>query len=256
MTVNLDFLPLTAFVFLLIFARVGAMVMMMPGIGDHNVPANIRLVFALALTLVLFSMLQQRFPPLPATLWSMLVMLGREVLIGIALGLLIRMIVAGIQIAGSLVGFQTGLSFATSFDPNFGGSGNVVGTFLSMLAMVMIFAIDLHHLLLRGIFDSYELFTPATPLPLGDFGELAVNMLAGAFRVATQISAPFIVFGLIFYLGIGVIARLIPQIQVFFIAMPAAIFFGLILLMILLSVMMMAYFNYFTDAFEPFLVAR
>ena len=90
-------------------------------------------------------------------------------------------------------------------------------------------------------------------LPAGDFSIMALSLISGAFRIGLQMSAPFIVFGLIFYLGIGVLARLIPQIQIFFIAMPANIFLSLILFMLLLSSMMMAYLAYFTRAVEPFL---
>jgi flagellar biosynthetic protein FliR len=253
MTVNLDFLPMTAFVFILVFGRVGAMVMSLPGLGDSSVPTNIRLVFALALTLVLYPVVQKQFPQFPTSLFGMVGLLGREVVIGLALGLLIRLIISGTQVAGAIVGFQTGLSFANSFDPNFGGQTNVLATLLSMVALILVFTFDLHHLLLRGIHDSYVLFSPKMELPVEDFLMMALKLVTGAFRIATQIAAPFILFGLIFYLGIGVLARLIPQIQIFFIAMPANIFVSLILLMILISSMMMAYITYFTRSIEPFL---
>lgn len=253
MTLNLEFLPLTAFTFLLIFARVGSMVMALPGIGDKSVPANIRLVFALALCLVFFPLVRQRFPTFPASLGAMGVLFLHEVIIGLALGMLIRLIMSGAQVAGTVIGFQSGLSFATSFDPNFGGQSNVISTFFGIVALTLVFVFDLHHLLLAGIFDSYKLFSPTMPLPAGDFSIMALSLVSGAFRIALQMSAPFIVFGLIFYLGIGVLARLIPQIQIFFIAMPANIFISLILLMLLMSSLMMAYMTYFTGAIELFL---
>ena len=229
------------------------MVMALPGIGDRNTPATIRLSLALALSAVLYPMMQKQFPPMPAGMYEMLAMFGREIIIGLALGLLIRIIISGTQIAGTVIGFQTGLSAATGFDPNFGGQSNVISTFLSMLALVLIFVSDLHHLLLRGIYDSYTLFSPQMSFPAGDFANLALQLVAGAFAIAMQMAAPFIVFGLIFYLGIGVLARLIPQIQIFFIAMPANIFFGFILFMALLSSLMMVYIDYFTNSIEPFL---
>ena len=253
MTLNLDYLPLTAFVFLLIFARIGSMVMSLPGIGDRSVPANIRLVFALALSLVFYPLVQERFPAIPATPGAMMVLFAHELIVGLALGILIRLIMSGAQVAGTIVGFQSGLSFATSFDPNFGGQTNVISTFFGILALTLIFVGDLHYLLLRGIFDSYKLFTPTMQLPAGDFSQLALSLVSGSFRIGLQMAAPFIVFGLIFYLGIGILARLIPQIQIFFIAMPANIFISLILFMLLLSSMMMAYMQYFTRSIEPFL---
>ena len=253
MTINLDFLPTTAFVFLLIFARVGSMVMAFPGIGDRNVPANIRLVFALALCLIFYPLVQTYFPPFPTSLAAMAALFAHELVVGLALGMLVRMVVSGAQIAGALIGFQSGLSFATSFDPNFGGQSNVIGTFLGVMALTLIFLGDLHHLLIAGIFDSYSLFSPTMSLPAGDFSLMALKLVSGAFRIALQMAAPFILFGLIFYLGIGVLARLIPQIQIFFIAMPANIFVSLILFMLLLSSLMMAYLTYFSNSIHLFL---
>lgn len=254
MTLNLDFLPLTAFTFMLIFARVGTMVMSLPGIGDKSVPTNIRLVFALALSLIFLPLMQESFPALPTTIGAMMGLFAHELIIGLALGMLIRLVMSGAQVAGTIVGFQSGLSFATSFDPNFGGQSNIISTFLGILALTLIFVGDLHHLLLSGIFDSYKLFTPTMQLPAGDFSVLALTLITGAFRIALQMAAPFIVFGLIFYLGIGLLARLIPQIQIFFIAMPANIFISLILFMLLISSMMMAYLSYFTRSLDLFLV--
>ena len=253
MTLSLDFLPQTAFIFLLIFARIGTMVMAMPGIGDRSVPGNIRLVFALALGLVFYPLVQERFPVMPTTPGPMLYLFGHELIIGLVLGMLIRLITAGAQVAGTIIGFQSGLSFATSFDPNFGGQSNIISTFLGILALTLIFVGDLHHLLLMGIFNSYMLFTPTMVLPIGDFSQLALNLVSGSFRIALQMSAPFIIFGLIFYLGIGLLARLIPQIQIFFIAMPANIFLSLILFMILISSLMMAYMTYFASSLDLFL---
>ena len=253
MTFNLDFLPMTAFVFLLIFARVGSMVMALPGIGDRNVPANIRLVFALTLCLVFYPLIRESFPAFSKTPVALMALFAHELIIGLALGLLLRMVMSGAQVAGTIIGFQSGLSFATSFDPNFGGQSNVISTFLGILALTLIFVTDLHHLLIAGIFDSYTLFSPSGQLPAGDFSVMALKLVSGAFRIALQMSAPFIVFGLIFYLGIGVLARLIPQIQIFFIAMPANIFISLILFMLLMSSLMMAYLRYVTDSVGLFL---
>ncbi len=253
MTLNLDFLPLTAFTFLLIFARIGSMVMALPGIGDRSVPTNIRLVFALTLSFVFYPIVSTHFPGMPSTTGTMITLFAHELIIGLMLGILIRLIMSGAQVAGTIVGFQSGLSFATSFDPNFGGQSNIISTFFGVLALTLIFVSDLHHMLITGIYNSYELFTPTMHLPLGDFSSLALKLVTGAFRIALQMAAPFIVFGLIFYLGIGLLARLIPQIQIFFIAMPANIFVSLILFMLLLSSMMMAYMTYFADSLALFL---
>ena len=110
-----------------------------------------------------------------------------------------------------------------------------MATFLSVVAVALIFAFDLHHLLIRAIADSYTLFRPGGGLPTGDFAALAVKVVAESFLVAIQLAAPFLVFGLVFYVGLGILSRLMPQVQIFFVAMPANILLGFVILMLLMG---------------------
>lgn len=253
MTIALDLLPHTAFLFLLVFTRVGAIAMALPGIGDQTIPPRIRLVFALALTLVLLPLVARELSELPSALPAMLVALVREAIVGLAIGFAVRLIVSAVQLAGSTIAFQTGLAFAQNVDPSQGVQSTLFGNFLSVLAVALMFATDLHHLLIVAIHDSYTLFRPGADLPVGDFAVLALATVTDAFRVAMQLSAPFLAFGLIFYLGIGVLSRLIPQVQVFFLAMPANIMLGFALLMLLLGTAMVWYLDYFARAVRPLL---
>ncbi|MGI9570463.1 MAG: flagellar biosynthetic protein FliR [Desulfobulbia bacterium] len=254
MVLTFDFLPQTAFAFLLIFARVGAITMSLPGIGDRTVPPRIRLVFALALTLVLYPLLHNSGVQIPQSLMGMVLALAREVILGIILGISVRLIISAVQIAGSVIAMQTGLGFAQSIDPSQGVQTSLFAGFLSVLSITVIFATDLHHLLLGAIHDSYQLFPIGHSFVLADFTEMAIKTLSSAFRIALQLSAPFLVFGLIFYLGVGILSRLIPQVQVFFIAMPANILMGFIIFMLLLSTLILWYLDYFGTAMTPFLV--
>lgn len=253
MTLSLDFLPQSAFAYMLIFARIGAMTMALPGIGDRTVPPRVRLVFALVLSLTLFPLVATAFPPLPTAINGMVAALVGEAIIGIAIGFAVRMIVSTIQFAGAAIAFQIGLAFAQSVDPVNGVHSTLVGTFLSVLSVALIFAADLHHLLLAAMHHSYLVFRPGGGFPVGDMAEVALRILTDGFRVSIQIAAPFLVFGLIFYLGVGVLTRLIPQVQVFFLAMPANILLGLLLLMLLISSLMMWFLDYFQQALSPFL---
>lgn len=254
MTLTLDFLPQTAFAFMLIFARIGAMVMTLPGIGDRTVPPRVRLVFALTLSLILFPLVSTVFPELPNAMNAMIAAIVGELLIGMAIGFSVRIIVTAVLYAGSVVAFQTGLAFAQSVDPAQGVQSTLFGAFFSVLSVALIFATDLHYPLLSAMHDSYILFRPGSGLPVGDFAQSALQTMTEGFRVALQLSAPFLVFGLIFYLGVGVLSRLIPQVQVFFLAMPANITLGLILLMLLLSTMMIWFMDYFGQALSRYLV--
>jgi flagellar biosynthetic protein FliR len=251
MYLDISFLPQTSFVFMLVFARMGAMVMAMPGIGDRSVPVRVRLIFALALTFVLYPVLGPEFTVLPPALNAIMGLFFIEILVGLAIGLALRLITAGLHFAGSIIAFQAGLAFAMSFDPSENAQNTLVSTFLSMLSIVLIFSADLHHLLIIAMHDSYALLSPGDKIPAGDFIETALGILKGAFIVAIQLAAPFLVFGLIFYLGVGILSRLIPQVQIFFVAMPANILASIILLMLMLSTMMLWYLDYYAAAISP-----
>lgn len=253
MAVSLDFLPQTAFAFLLIFARVGSMAMALPGIGDRSVPPRLRLVFAMALTLILYPIVHEVFPNIPTAMSAMVALIIGEVIVGLAIGLAVKLIATALQVAGSAIAIQTGLGFAQNVDPAQGIQTTLFASFFSVLSVTLIFAVDLHHFLLIAIHDSYKLFRPGMALPPGDFAQVAVKTLADGFRVAFQIAAPFLVFGLVFYLGIGILSRLIPQVQVFFLAMPANIFLGFIILLFLLSNMMLWFLDYYGEAIRPYI---
>lgn len=243
----------TAFVFILIFARMGSMVMAMPALGDGHVPTRIRLIFALVLTLVMLPLVRDAYGTVPAKLGAVMLAMVSEIAVGVFLGLSARLLTAAIHVAGTVIAFQSGLAFAQNLDPTQGTQGAIVGTFLALLATTLIFSLDLHYLLLAALRDSYDLFVPGQILPFGDFGEMAVHIVSGAFRVGVQLAAPFLVFGLVFYMGLGVLSRLMPQLQVFFLAMPANILFGFLLLALLLSSMMLWYLDFFETSMARFL---
>ncbi|HEV7278481.1 MAG TPA: flagellar biosynthetic protein FliR [Devosiaceae bacterium] len=244
--ISLNWLPETAYLYLLIFARIGTILMLMPALGEQMIPARMRLSFALLFALVLFPLLSPSLPRLPDDMLEVVILLLHELLVGIILGVIMRLLVSSTQVAGSVIAFQVGLSVAQSADPTNGGiQGAIIGSFLSFLGITLIFATDLHHVALAAVYDSYMIFSPTDPLMFGDAAEMVVQTVAGAFVVGVQMSAPFIVFGLVFYLGMGLLARMMPQLQVFFVAMPATIGVGLILLALLLSMMMGWYLLHF-----------
>jgi flagellar biosynthetic protein FliR len=117
----------------------------------------------------------------------------------------------------------------------------------------MVFTTDLHHLLFAAMRDSYLMFKPGQMLPVGDFAQMMVGIVGGAFKVGLQLAAPFVVFGLIFNLGQGVLSRLMPQVQIFFVSMPANIYLGFVLLMLLLTPIMMWYLDHFSMGIKEFI---
>ena len=246
MTVGLDFLPGIAFAFLILFARIGTMLMLLPALGEQIIPARLRLSFALAFSLVLYPVLSAELPPVPATFTGIAALLFHELIVGLILGGMIRIFVMAAQVAGAIIAFQAGLSTAMAADPSQEGvQGAVIGNFLSMLGITLIFATDLHHMALAAIVDSYRAFSPTDPIMWSDAAQLAIRAVWSAFTVGVQMSAPFIVFGLIFNLGLAILGRLMPQLQVYFVGMPASVGIGLILFALLLSLMMAWYLQHF-----------
>jgi flagellar biosynthetic protein FliR len=244
--ISLNWLPETAYLYLLLFARVGTILMLVPALGEQIIPARMRLSFALLFALVLYPLVAPSLPPLPADMLEVLMLMLHELAVGFILGTITRLAIMSTQIAGSVIAFQIGLSVAQSADPTNGGiQGAIIGSFLGFLGITLIFATDLHHVALAAIYDSYMIFSPGDPVIFGDATAMVVDTIARSFVVGVQMSAPFIVFGLVFYLGMGLLARLMPQLQVFFVAMPATIGVGLILLALLLSMMMGWYLMHF-----------
>ena len=164
-----------------------------------------------------------------------------------------RLVLAAMQVAGASIAFQMGLGFAVSNDPTQGQQGALIGTFLSMLALTMIFATDMHHLFIMALVQSYKLFQPGDILPTSDIMQAVIELISGMFVIGIQVSAPFMVFGLVFYLGLGLLSKLMPQIQIFFIAMPANIMIGFILLAVVLATVMTWYLDHIEESIRPFL---
>ncbi len=252
---NVTFLPQVALLFMLIFARLGTMMMLMPALGESNIPARLRLSIALLLTLVLYPLLVAKFPTaVPDNLAALMVLFAGEFVIGLFIGLSVRLVMAGIQIAGAIIAQQSSLAMAMAFDPTQSAQGVLFANFLSLMAVTLIFATNLHYLVIAALHDSYMLFPPGQWMPVGDLAESAVDTVAAAFSIGMRISTPFLVFGLVFYFGLGLLNRLMPQMQIFFIAMPANIFFGIALLMLLLGTLMTWYMDHVEAVLGRFVV--
>jgi flagellar biosynthetic protein FliR len=238
MRVDISFLPALAAAFMLTFGRVGAMVMLLPGIGESNLPARVRLAIALALTAVLLPLHRQAYAVDLNALSPLIVEMIQEVIIGLVLGITARLAVSALQIAGSVVAQQLGLGFVTAVDPTQDQQGVLVGNFLAVLGVTLIFATDMHYLVIAAMNDSYAIFKPGEMPLTGDVAKHITTIVAASFRIGVQIAAPFIAFGLLFNLGLGVLSRLMPQMQVFFIGLPLSILLGLLLLVMVLGAMM------------------
>jgi flagellar biosynthetic protein FliR len=232
----------------LVFARMGAILMLLPGIGEMAVPGRIRLAFALAFSLAVGPLIAPQLPPVPETMAGLAGLITVEIVIGLMIGAGARFLMAAAAIAGQIIAYQTGLAMAQAFDPIQGQSGALPAQFFNLLFLVLIFATNIHHMLLQAAAGSYALM-PAGEAPMwGDAAQWALGLFIDSFVIAVRIASPLIAFGLIFYLGLGVLSRLMPQAQIFFIAMPLNIMIGFAILAISLGTMAMIW----TERLESF----
>lgn len=231
-------LPEWSTAFMLVFARVGTLVMLFPGIGERFVPGRIRLSLALLFTLVFLPFASPMIKTAgPDTIRILFI----ELAIGFMLGLITRLIVTSLQTAGAIVAQDLGLSFAQTVDPTAGTQGAAISNLLVMMGAVLVFTTDLHHLAISAIGASYVNLPPGILPPATDALTLAMKTMATGFSLAVKIAAPFAVFAIVFNLGLGLLSRLMPALQVFFLAAPASILLGMLMLMAVIGVMMSEY---------------
>ncbi|MDJ0932074.1 flagellar biosynthetic protein FliR [Breoghania sp.] len=244
-------LPQIALLFMLIFARLGTMRLLLPALGESNIPDRIRLSMALLLAILLYQLLAGRYPTVvPGNFGALMVMFASEFVVGLS----VLLIMAGIQIAGTIIAQQSSMAMAMALDPSQSQQGVLFANFLSLLAVTLIFAANMHYLVIAALNDSFILFPPGHWMPVGDLAESAVDTVASAFSIGMRVSAPFMVFDLIFYFGLGLLNRLRPQMHIFFIAMPANIFFGIAILMLLLATLMTWYMDHIERVLGQFIV--
>ena len=211
----------------LVFLRVGALIMLIPGIGEGYVPVRIRLSLALILALCLAPIAGPSLPPIPSEVSVMVGYVIRETLIGLMIGGILRLFLASLTTAGELVSLQTTLAFAQTTNPLEATPATTISTFLSILGVTLVFDTDLHRMFLSAIAHSYTLFPPIKALPLGDAGTLATQVVGKTFALGVQLAAPVIVFSLVFNIAAGLIGRVMPQFQIFFAATPLTLLLGL-----------------------------
>ncbi len=256
MRIDISLLPLLAAAFMLTFARVGAMVMLLPGFGESNIPVRVKLSIALLLTLIILPLHRADYHIDMNSMAALLVMMVYEILIGVVLGATARVTLAALQVAGAVIAQQMGLGFVTSIDPTQGQQGVLIGNFLTLLGVTMLFATDSHYLIIAALNDSYKIFSPGEVMPSGDVAELATRAFSAAFKIGMQLAAPFLVFGLVFNIGLGVLARLMPQMQVYFVGVPLSILSGFLIFGLVLAAMMGTYLQYFVGVMHDLIPLR
>ncbi len=249
-----EFLVSGVFAFMLIFTRLGTAMMIMPGIGDSFVPNNIRLMMVLSmsfvLTPVMMGFMPEQVPAFPV-LFSLIIM---EFVIGFFVGSMARIFMMALDVAGMLISTTSGLANAQVFNPTLATQGSITGAFLSVTGVVLLFATNLHHMLIYGLVESYHMFPVGAVPDSGSMAQLITRAISSSFLIGFQIAIPFIVVALMLYIGMGVLSRLMPQVQVFILALPVQIMLSLLTLSLVVSAAMLFWLTKFEEGMTFFLM--
>ena len=250
-----ELLPQETWRFFLLFVRISIMITLFPSIGQIFVLPRIRFVLSFFLVLILLPVVGGNLPNQPASLERLVVIVINEALIGVLIGTVARFAASVFVYAGSFFALLIGMSNAALFNPLQAQQSVLPAIFLGLLGTTALFVTDLHHIIFFALADSYRLFTPGDlPFPAGDFSQLVLDVFTKSFVLGFQIAAPFFIISVLFYALMGVLARLMPQMQVFFVALPLQLLLGFLLLAVSLTVMVRLFLEHFQRILSPFLV--
>ena len=250
----LDLLPLAAYQYMIVFARIGAILVLMPVVGESYVPTRSRLAFGLAVAFLMTPVIGPILPVQPASGFGLAALVAGELTIGLFIGICAQIVISALQTAGITIAYQAGLANALIFNPVSAQQSSIIGSFLVSFGVTIVVVSDLHHLFFLAMRDSYVLLPPGDFGRVEDFNRMIVELVSGSFSLGLRLASPFIVVGLIFYLGIGLLSRLMPQIQIFFVAIPIQIIISIGIMLPALSVIGLIFLDYFNDKIGAFVI--
>jgi flagellar biosynthetic protein FliR len=236
----------------LVFARLGAIVMLIPAIGETFIPVRIRLSFALSLAFVLFPILGGGPPPIPTEVSGVALAIIKETAIGLMIGGILRFFMSSLAAAGEIISIQTTLAFAQTANPTQAAPSTTLGTFLGLMGILLIMTTNLHHMFLSAIVRSYTIFPFSRAIPLADAKDLAVQTVSKSFALGLQLAAPVVALSLIFNIATGLVGRVMPQFQIYFVATPLMVLLGLSVFALSLGVIGMVWVDHYRDLIAVF----
>lgn len=223
-------LPSWAFAFALVLSRTGMAVMLLPGLGEAEPPPIVRAGLTLAITVLLVPVVVPLVPAAPEIGIGGAAMIATELLVGGVLGWLARLPALALGMAGAIVSYMLGLSSVVQQDPALGGQSAAMARLFGLVAPVLILSAGLYAMPLTALAGSYQLIPPGSVLPAGPLAESVTSAVVASFGLAIRLSAPFLLAGLVLQVALGLLARLVPQLQVYTAAVPGQILGGLVLL--------------------------
>jgi flagellar biosynthetic protein FliR len=215
--------------FILVFLRVGAIIFTIPVISDTSVPLRIKAAMTILISLIIFPLVLPKIPE-PANYQVLILMyrMAGEVMIGLIIGFSARFVFAGIQMAGEMIGFQMGLSMANVIDPMTNQQVSTIAELQYLMAMLVFLIVDAHHIFFSAIIQSYSIVSPLTFHFSGQLMQTIFGFTQEMFVIAIKLGAPLMAVMLFTNVGLGIIARTVPQMNIFIVGFPLQIGIGLI----------------------------
>jgi flagellar biosynthetic protein FliR len=212
-------------------ARVLGLFAIAPVFGGLGVPRRVRLMIGLAVAFALIPGLPA-MPAVPPGSWTGIMIIAQQMLIGILMGLTLRIVFAAVDVAGEMIGMQMGLSFALFYDPQNAGQTAVLGQFLGLLATLTFLAMNGHLLTLSVLAESFQLLPVGISPVSGQGFVAAVSWSAVIFSAGVLLSLPIVAALLIANIAMGVLSRVAPQLNLFAVGFPVTIVAGFVVLTI------------------------
>jgi len=232
--------------FILTFLRVSAMIITIPILGDVTVPVKVKGGLALLIAFLVFPFVQTESWRLSSDIFSMIYRMAGEIMIGVVVGFAGRLIFDGIQLAGQLIGFQMGFSIVNVIDPINNEQVSIISQFQYLIAMLIFLVMNGHHIFLYAIVESFRILPPLGFHFSGELMQLILVFVRNMLEVAIKTGAPIIAVLLFMSVGMGLVARTVPQINIFIVGFPLQIAIGLIGIGVTLPIFLRVLETYFS----------
>ncbi|SFA77374.1 flagellar biosynthetic protein FliR [Lentibacillus halodurans] len=242
--INLSAIP----VYLLVFVRIAAFFVTLPLFSYTTIPTPFKIGFTFFLAFIMYYTVDGSAVPVDDTYLFLLI---KEAMVGLLIGLLAYIILSAVQVAGGFIDFQMGFAIANVMDPQTGAQSPLTGQYFYIIALLFLLSVNGHHLLIDGIFNSYQLIPLEAFIPFqdGKIAEFIIQMFNEMFLIAFQMAIPIVGCLFLVDVALGIIARTVPQLNVFVVGLPLKIFVSFVVILIFLSLYMMLVENLFETIF-------
>lgn len=234
--------------FFLIVARLAGFFMLVPFFSYRTIPMMYRVGFVLVLSWIMFFSIE-----VPVLIFNgqYVILLLKEVTVGLMIGLIAYMIISAIQIAGGFIDFQMGFAIANVVDPQTGAQSPIIGQYFYIFTLLLLVVTDAHHLLLDGIYYSYNFIgmTDLIKISSGAFPEFIIKTFGQMFIIAFQMSIPIVGMLFLVDIALGMVARTVPQVNVFVVGLPLKILVSFLVMILFFSIFFMLIKNLFNFMF-------